>query len=110
MGFTLRHFYCCGKLKSITFSLAQNIEKKCSKGEGPGCCDNRYQFFKVKDKHISTDNISFSFNSFTDLHLNDLSFAIPTFAVQEIVPSYSVHSPPLHAEVPLYIYNCVFRI
>lgn len=110
MGFTLKQFYCCGKLKSITFTLEQDSKQKCGKGEGGGCCDNKYQFFKVKDKHISADKINCPVNYFIGLHLYNPSFTITTFAVQQTTLDYSSHSPPFYTGVPLYISNCIFRI
>jgi hypothetical protein len=111
VGFTLKQFYCCGNLESITLSFGHDKEKKCNRGEGRSCCNNKYQFFKgVNDNHISADNITLPINYFTDLQLNYLSFVINIFAVKQPALVYNIHSPPLQTEVPLYIYNCVFRI
>ena len=111
MGFNLKQFYCCGKLKSITISLIQNAEKKCGKGnEKSGCCDNKYQFFKVKDNHITADQVSTPVNHFIDLHLYTSSFQAITFASQKPTIAYRSNAPPLITSVPIYIYNCVFRI
>src|SRR4051812_40922750 len=75
MGFTIKQFYCCGKLKSITFSFAQEIKDKCAKGnDKAGCCDKKFQFFKVKDNHISADLADFPAKHFVDLHLYTASF------------------------------------
>ena len=111
MGFSLRQFYCCGKLKSTTFSLALGEQKSCNKGnEKSGCCDNKYQFFKVKDKHISSDEVDSPAKHFVDLHLYTLSFQDISFASQKPGVAYRSNAPPLHTGVPIYIYNCVFRI
>jgi len=110
MGFTIKQFYCCGILKSITLSVSQDSNLKCDKGSGDGCCNNKYQFFKVKDKHISAGNISCPDNYFTDLHSYYPSFTITAFAVQQTSLAHSNHSPPLQSGVSLYIYNCTFRI
>lgn len=110
MGFSLKQFYCCGKLKSVTVALTQDAKRKCSKGSGSGCCDNKYQFFKVKDKHKSANTVSCPVNHFTDLHLYTSSFSNTTFAALKTTITYSSHAPPLHLGVPVYIYNCVFLI
>ena len=111
MGFSLKQFYCCGKLKSITISLTQNEVKKSGKGnEKSGCCDNKYQFFKVKDNHITADQASTPVNHFIDLHLYTLSFQDNTFTSQKTNVAYRSNAPPKKAGVPLYLYNCVFRI
>lgn len=75
MGFSLKQFYCCGKLKSVTFSLLQEAKDKCGNGDDKtGCCDSKFQFFKVKDNHISADQADFPFKHFIDLHLYTPSF------------------------------------
>jgi hypothetical protein len=111
MGFGLQQFYCCGKLKSVTISLSQDAWQKYKNGkEKKGCCDNKYHFFKVKDHHITADQISGPVNSFVHLYLYTPLFNGITFASEKTLISYSSNAPPLHAGVPLYIYNCVFRI
>jgi hypothetical protein len=111
MGFSLKQFYCCGKLKSTTFSLVHEDKENCGKGnQKSGCCDNKYQFFKVKDKHISADQVNSPVKHYVDLHLYTPSFQDISFAAQKPVIAYKSNAPPLHAGVPPYIYNCVFRI
>lgn len=111
MGFTLKQFYCCGKLKSITFSLTQQSKDKCSKGnEKGGCCDSKFQFFKVKDNHISADQADFPVKHFVDLHLNTPSFQDISLISQKTTIAYKSNAPPLHQGTPVYISNCVFRV
>src|SRR5688572_26531886 len=110
MGFSLRQFYCCGELKSTTFSLVEDAQQNCSKGDGKiGCCDNKYHFFKVKDKHINADQVSSLVKHFIDLHPNIPSFQEMSFASQKPVIAYRSNAPPLRTSIPTYIYNCVFR-
>lgn len=110
MGFSLKEFYCCGKLTSISLSFAQDTKEKCEKGNAKGCCDNKYQFFKVKDNHIAADQVSSPVNHFIDLHLYTPSFQEITFASQQTAIANRSNAPPLHPGVPVYIYNCIFRI
>lgn len=111
MGFSLKQFYCCGKLNSTTLAFFQEEKQSCSKGnEKSGCCDNKYQFFKVKDKHINADDVHSPVKHFIDLHLYTPSFQDISFASQKPVVAYRSNAPPLHTGVPIYIYNCVFRI
>ena len=111
MGFTLKHFYCCGKLKSITFSLVQEAKDKCAKGDDKsGCCDSKFQFLKVKDNHISADQAIFPVKHFVDLHFFTPSFQDISFVSQKTIIAYKSNAPPLHKSIPIYIYNCVFRI
>jgi len=111
MGFSLKQFYCCGKLKSVAISLTQDANQKSGKGiKKSGCCDNKYQFFKVKDNHITADQVNSPVKCFIDLHLYAPSFQEITFASQKTLISYRSNAPPLYTGVPLYIYNCIFRI
>ena len=111
MGFTLKQFYCCGKLKSITLSLIQEPKDKCAKGDDKtGCCDSKFQFFKVKDNHISADQADFPVNHFVDLHLYTPSFQDISFVSHKATIAYRSNAPPLHTGIPVYISCCVFRI
>ncbi len=111
MGFSLKHFYCCGKLKSTSIALTQDATQHFGKGnEKRGCCDNKYQFFKVKDKHITADQVNSPVKHFVDLHLYIPSLQYICFASQKPVIAYRSNAPPLHTGVSISIYNCVFRI
>ncbi len=111
VGFSLKEFYCCGKLKSVTVALAQDTKQKCSKGdEKSGCCNNKYQSFKVKDKHFAVSDLKIPAKHFTDLTLFTPVFQQISFASQQSATANKSHAPPLHTSVPIYIYNCVFRI
>ncbi len=111
MGFSLKEFYCCGKLKSATIELTPNKKQTCSKGnEKSGCCDNKYHFFKVKDNHISGKDLDIPLKYFTDLASYTSEVQPISFASQKIDVINGSHAPPLHTGVPIYISNCVFRI
>ncbi len=113
MGFSLKEFYCCGKLKSVTVELTPNKKQTCNKGDGgSGCCDNKYQFFKVKEKHISAAKVSSPATYFIDLGLftPSSSFQQIWFASPKNIVANRSNAPPLHSGVSAYIYNCVFRI
>ncbi len=111
VGVGLRQFYCCGELRSTTLALIQQAKLHCSEGaEKEGCCANKYQFLKVKDKHILSDEISTPVKQATQpdtyfISSLDLSFAGPS----TVITSRS-NAPPLLTGVLLYIYNCVFKI
>lgn len=114
MGFSLKEFYCCGKLKSISLFFSRDANQECKKESGSlcgsGCCENKYQFFKVKDQHISGKKITSIVDYFTWLHLYPPSFSVPPLAVQTTTVANSNHAPPLFTGIPVYLYNCVFRI
>lgn len=111
VGFTLNEFYCCGKFKSVSVTLLQNIKQKCSKGnEKSGCCDNKYHFYKVKDNHFAGDDVNIPLKHFTELSVFTPSFQLISFASHKVTFANTTHAPPLHNGVPDYIFNCVFRI
>ncbi len=110
MGFSLKEFYCCGKLKSVTVELTPNRKQTCNKGDGGGCCDNKYQFYKVKDNHLSGKALDIPLKYFTDLDLFTSEVQSISFVTQEISVINGSHAPPLYTGVPIYISNCVFRI
>lgn len=111
MGFSLKQFYCCGKLQSITVSITNDIKQKSGKGtEKSGCCDNKYQFFKVKDKYIAADDICSPVKHIIDLHSFTPSFHDITLASPKFTLANRSNAPPLHAGVSNYIYNCILRI
>ncbi len=111
MGFSLKEFYCCGKLKSVKIELTPNKKQTCSKGnEKSGCCDNKYQFFKVKDNHVASKDINNSLKYFTDLNLFTPTFQKILFSTQKIFVANRSNAPPIHSGVSTYLFNCVFRI
>ena len=107
MGFSIHQFLCCGKLKSVSITLAQDTKNG---NEKSGCCSNKYQFFKVKDNHFTADDIKIPVKQFINLHLFTSSFQEITFVTQKIIIADRSNAPPLNPGVPAYIYNCVFRI
>lgn len=111
MGFSLKHFYCCGNLKAISLTFTGNEDNTCSKSHNNNddCCKNKLQYFKVKDTHVTASHINLLANSFVFLNFNHLSFD-KIIESQKTVISYGSNSPPLHSGIPIYISNCIFRI
>lgn len=111
LGLSLKSFYCCGDLKSVTVSITQDEQQKCANDDGMSdCCKTKYQFFKVKDNHVAGDVISTPVLHFINLHLFLSSFQIINYPSQEIYIANLSNAPPLLHTVPDYIFNCVFRI
>ena len=112
MGFSLKEFYCCGKLKSVSLAIETATTEKCSKGDSKSddCCQNKYQFFKLKDNHVASAHVATPLNSFSDLHTFSPSYPSISFATQYIDVINGSHAPPLYTGVPIYLSNCVFRI
>lgn len=111
LGLSLKSFYCCGNLESITVSITQDEQKACANDGGMNdCCKTKYQFFKVKDNHVAGDIISASILHDINLHLFPSSFEVINYRPEEGFGVSQSNAPPLIHTVPDYIFNCVFRI
>jgi len=112
MGFTLKEFYCCGQFQSVSLSLAASENNKCEKGSSDNdrCCKSKFQYFKVKDNHVTSAQLSLPINQFAGLHLYNPSLQNIIFFPQKTTVAYRSNAPPLYAGVPVYISNCVFII
>jgi len=111
MGFNMKEFYCCGKLKKVTIAVVTQKDK-CTKGDNKseGCCNNKYHYFKVKDNHVSAVTTEFTAAHFTHLHTFSTCFHNNIYSSQKTVIAYKSNAPPFHRSVPVYIANCVYRI
>lgn len=112
MGFSLKEFYCCGNLQSVSLTFEVNQKNHCHNGntEKDKCCKYKFQYFKVKDNHVSPHNISLSENNYPLLHLYLLPVKKLIYSSLQNTIAYSSNAPPAYGSVPDYIYNCVFRI
>ena len=111
LGLSLKSFYCCGDLKSVTVSITQDEKKQCSNGDDKtDCCKTKYQFLKVKDSHVTADLVNTPDLHFFDFHLIYGSFQAINYSSRNTYISHLSNAPPLLYSVPDYIFNCVFRI
>ncbi|MEO6556116.1 MAG: hypothetical protein ABIN92_01270 [Ferruginibacter sp.] len=112
MGFSMKEFYCCGKLKSISLTLADDGKAECNKGDSntDGCCKNKFQYFKVKDNHVTAAQVIMPAQFSAVLDTCFLSFQGIAFCIQETKFTHQSHAPPLYNGVPVYLSNCVFVI
>jgi hypothetical protein len=111
IGLSLKSFYCCGVLKSVTVSITQDEQKQCSNGDNTSdCCKTKYQFLKVKDSYVADDVVNTPDLHFSDFLFNFSSFQAINYSFQDIYISHQGNAPPLLHSVPDYIFNCVFRI
>ena len=65
---------------------------------------------KVKDTHTVNAAVIHLDKSFTDLHVFTPVIAINASASQPLAVANTSHAPPLWRTVPLYIFNCTYRI
>ena len=111
MGVSLKSFYCCGKLKSVSVALSQDLTNKCTKADNSkDCCQTKYHVVKVRDTHVVADHLNSPVKSFIELNLFSTSFQTIHFPFQKDLIERKNNAPPLIQGVPDYIINCVFRI
>lgn len=111
-GIVLKEIYCCGKLKSITVSFTVNEKHKCCKyHERNGCSKTKYHYFKAQDNHFSATVTPTSVQPFTDIHfVGTTSWQPSLYSFHQKALLNNSHAPPWRSSVPIYIYNCVYRI
>ena len=112
-GIGIKQFYCCGKLKSVTIAFVEGASNKCNKANRTeGCCKTKYQIFKIKDSHVAVGGISNLSKHSTVIYLFTPSFetvALMTVPIDIDIDKAS-HAPPIHNGIPIYVFNCVYRI
>lgn len=111
LGYGVKGFYCCDNLKSVTISFTQHDQKSpTTSNDKSDCCKTKYQFFKVKDNHVSADHINSPVKPFTEANLFTGSFQPVLHDRSKIIYANPCNAPPLHNGVPIHIYNCTFLI
>jgi len=111
LGYGVKGFYCCGNLKSVTFSFTQHAQKSHStSSDKSNCCKTKYQYFKVKDNHIASDHINSPEKFFTLSNFSIPSFQPIFYANYKIIYANPCNAPPLHKGVAIHISNCTFLI
>lgn len=111
LGLSLKSFYCCGNLKTVTVSFSQDEQQEFAKDNGiRDCCKTKYQFFKVKDNHVAGDVINIPALYFSYSHLFTPSLPVINNPSEQINIANKSNAPPLIPGVTSYIFNCVFRI
>jgi len=110
MGFSLKEFYCCGKLKSISLTLAANEKNNHVKFNSKNdCCKNIFHFHKLNNDHFAPGILINTFSDFFYVAHPGYNYdARPFLSFQ--TRAESIHSPPVFNGVASYITNCVFRI
>lgn len=61
-GVSINYFYCCGKLKTVSFTH-DTKEKNCKSKSGKGCCKNETVIVKLNADQKNSDQTSFQFAS-----------------------------------------------
>ncbi len=110
-GIGIKQFYCCGELEATNLTFIQQDVKKCGKQDEEGCCQTKYQFYKVSDQHAAAVDIISPTKQFTLLHVFTPIYTSLALVNQQLNDSAnSSNAPPLHSGVPLFIFNCIYRV
>jgi len=108
-GMSVKELYCCGKLTSVSVSFNTVNKEKQSKDDG--CCKTKYHSYKINDNHIIAKGIAFATAHFFHPQTTLISFDNISFINTQIDKPVGIHDPPLiNGNLPIYIFNCVFRI
>ncbi len=110
-GFSVKQFFCCNQLKSISVAFTPSSDKKCGMDDKmDNCCKTKYTYCKVKDNHFGEPSFKSSHQDYSIVALQSQEHNNPfTSKVFSVVAFYS-NPPPLHRAIPIYKLDCVFRI
>lgn len=110
-GMTLHFHYCCGKLDKIDFNApTKDNFPLSSRFIQKNCCDSKTIEFKIKSEYKAEVQAAHTLKDFKPC----VGFVYPVFEIPLFISYRPLHfsgvSPPLSASVPLYIFDCVYRI
>lgn len=110
IGVSASSFYCCGILKSTTYSIgADHASDSKATAQSNHCCKTTKQFFKVKDNHYGSGSFLLTAKffpviiPFASIKLSDEPFI-------KVYTAFNSHAPPCGQQVPIYTLNCTYRI
>ena len=110
-GIAVNKFYCCGKLKSISFSWNPTEKSKHKNGlPHDGCCKNIHEYLKIIDTHSPSNATFFCEKVFSIIYVESPFLNLNPAQVQQAIATNNINSPPLLAEMPIYIFNCTYLI
>lgn len=110
IGVSASSFYCCGILKTTTFSIGAVHDNGQKVVKGDNCCKTTKQSFKVKDNHFSSDAFSLSVQFFPAIVETSTEFKLNAEPFSVIHTAFNSHAPPLGEHTPIYTLNCTYRI
>jgi hypothetical protein len=110
MGIGITQFYCCGHLQSTSLSFAEFTKSKSSKNHTISCCKTTFKSLKLNDNYIGSEYVNNPANNFTDALLF-ASFRSEKhwLNLQPLLLKTNL-SPHPDRGVPIYIFDCVYRI
>jgi hypothetical protein len=105
VGIGINRFYCCGKLASVTLTIASRDYT-----DNGNCCKHESKSFKLKDSHVNADFLSLAKlpPALLPAPAQWVTSGIATESVNPV--TYLANAPPDHPAVPIYTINCAYRI
>ena len=73
-----------------------------------GCCKTKFSYHKVKDTHVVADQVQSPLPELLILPITTYHF-VSELSLQNKVAEQN-NGPPLHNGLPLYLFDCVYRI
>lgn len=108
-GVSLNYFYCCGKLKEVTW-VAKTFDKNCKGNRKKGCCKNEVVTVKLKTDQKTAEHIDINFSApLLPIQPYHYHFEYANVATSCKVISTYKRPPPLILPSRNTLY-CVYRI
>ena len=108
-GVSLNYFYCCGKLKTISFAV--NAEPKSNTDKSKkGCCDNKTVTLKLKTDQKISEQAAFHLDTpLSPVVLHTYDYNVANLATSGNINPLYKRPPPLNLPSRNILF-CVFRI
>ncbi len=110
LGISVNYFYCCDKVKTVSFAV--NTEIKDSKiASKKGCCDNRTVILKLKSDQKNGEQAAFDLAaplSPAILYIHD-DYKVANLAIISLINPFYKRPPSLNLPSRNILF-CVFRI
>lgn len=110
MGIGITQFYCCGHLKSTSISFSKSDKSNSAKNHVFSCCKTTIKNLTLQGSYLGSDYIFGSVKSCaaavlcTSCHNEKQPLNIMPHLLRQSL------SPPLNQGIPIYIFDCVYRI
>ncbi len=105
VGIGVSRFYCCGKLASVTLTIAS-----ADHTDKDNCCKHESKSFKVKDSHVVVNTIVLSHETPIILPSPVYQIVVNFLSERAVHKGYLANAPPDNPAVPIYTINCAYRI
>ncbi len=116
-GMSVKEFYCCGKLSSISISFNAVAKESITKNsinrqaKDGSCCKTKLHLLKVKDNHLNVQAVVFPAKQFTHLNILPRVFNIVAYSNPQHNITSGINDPPLvYSSTSICIFTGNFRI